>query len=61
MKKMNETPEEAIKRLRREGASGTLTVHFANGRPRECEFLNRWRVPPPDQETVDLTETKAGR
>ncbi len=59
-----ETPQEALARLKKDKATGTLTIHIASGRPRRCEFLSMWHVPPENgraEVMTDLTETKSRR
>lgn len=58
---MNETPEEALRRLRDVGATGTLTVHIEKGTVKQCEFNHRWRPRTGHDEPVDLSESVSNR
>ncbi len=51
-----ETAKEAVDRCHREGFSGSLEIHFANGVEKEIEQHKKWR-PPTRDGTVDLSET----
>lgn len=52
-----ETAKEAIDRCQREGFSGTIMIHFANGVERKIEQSSQWK-PPTQDGTVDLSEVK---
>lgn len=53
---MNESVTETIARLMRDGFTGQVTIHMANGTVKEVVEQKRWRPPAERNQPVDLTE-----